>query len=561
MFGRLLIRARALRVVIVAALGAHAALCAGTASADTAEAKKIFTTRCMACHTFGKGAKVGPDLKGVTERRERPWLLKFIRSSQTVIGSGDPTATGLFERFGKQRMPDWTDLSEPQIGSILDWLAINGPDQQDADARFAESATTAEIDAGRLLFHGGRGFVNGGVACAACHSIRDDDGRRGGTFASDLSTSYSQYQDGGMTQFLRHPCVQRFPESTLPAFLAPEESFALKAYLRTAALTDQSDSGGPRVAMVAKAVDGASPGAGGATGTTATQQSRSGATGPRRVAWAPRTSDAGSPTAHSAALPSELLFLAFPYAALLILIVGLGIRHAMARRQPDSMRVATTEAWRLFRGTLAWRIGLAATAAAHVVGLVLPRAILVWNGMPIRLYLLEGSGFLFGGIALVGLVQIMWHHVGRNISATPARLPEVADYAFLSLFCVAIVSGLVSAVLYRWGSSWAVATLAPYMASLVRGAPATALVEQMPFLVRLHVFSLFALMALLPFTSAAMVLVSAGDRALMFAARPIAAVTGAAHRASAKLSPARWLWPEEDAVDLASDADNAQEPG
>ena len=31
-----------------------------------------FTTRCTACHTFGKGVKVGPDLKGVTERRQRP---------------------------------------------------------------------------------------------------------------------------------------------------------------------------------------------------------------------------------------------------------------------------------------------------------------------------------------------------------------------------------------------------------------------------------------------------------------------------------------------------------
>src|SRR5512143_327179 len=123
MFGGFKSCARALRVAIVAALAVRMGLAARDANADAAEAKKTFTQRCMACHTFGKGVKVGPDLKGVTERRQRAWLLTFIRSSQTVIKSGDPTATGLFEQFKQQQMPDWTDLSEAQIGSILDWLA------------------------------------------------------------------------------------------------------------------------------------------------------------------------------------------------------------------------------------------------------------------------------------------------------------------------------------------------------------------------------------------------------------------------------------------------------
>src|SRR5436309_11066166 len=92
------------------------------------EAKRIFNQRCTACHTYGKGVKVGPDLKGVTERRRRPWLLKFIRSSQGVIQAGDPVAKGLFQEFKQQRMPDWTDLSEPQITAILDWFAAAGPE-------------------------------------------------------------------------------------------------------------------------------------------------------------------------------------------------------------------------------------------------------------------------------------------------------------------------------------------------------------------------------------------------------------------------------------------------
>jgi nitrate reductase gamma subunit len=266
---------------------------------------------------------------------------------------------------------------------------------------------------------------------------------------------------------------------------------------------------------------------------------------------------------HVVQLPNELLFLVFPYAALLVLVIGLGVRHAMARRQPEGLRAASSDAWRIFRGNLAWRIGLGATAILHLLGLLIPGSVLAWNGVSLRLYLLEGSGFLLGFVALVGLVQIMWRHVGRSIAADArpegaSRVPEIADYALLSLCCVAVVSGLVSAVLYRWGSSWAIATLVPYIRSLAVGAPRSELVEQMPFLVRLHVFTWFAMLALLPFTSLAMILVSAGDRALLVVARPIAAMGGAGRRVLARLSPARWIWPEEDPV--VAKADNAQEP-
>jgi nitrate reductase gamma subunit len=555
MSGRLLIRARASRVATVV-VGACIILFAETASADTAEAKKIFNTRCMACHTFGKGVKIGPDLKGVTERRQRPWLLKFVRSSSTVIASGDPIATGLFEQFKQQRMPDWTDLSEAQVNGILDWLAISGPDQQEPDARPADSATIAEIETGRQLFHGGHAMSQGGIACASCHSVRDHDGSGGGTLAADLTTAYSQFQDGAMTQFLRHPCFLRHPEATLPAFLAPEEAFAIKAYLRNTALAEQGTTQPTRTAvapppMVAKPIDGTgNPSAG--SGSAAAKPATAGL----RVAWTPRSASI-TPALRRATWPSELLFEVFPYVALAILILGLGIRHALSRRRPEAIRPASAAAWRLFRGTLAWRIGLGITAVLHLVFVLLPGAVRSWNGAPLRLYLLEATGFAFGVIALIGLVQLMWRHAHRSAAETPARVPEIADYTFLSLLCVAAVSGLVTAVVYRWGSSWAIGTVTPYLRSLGRGEPRTALVGQMPFLIRLHTFSWFAVLAVVPFTSAAAILVSAGDRVVLLASRPIAGAARAGRRIAGKFSPARWLWPEED---LPGDGGDAEEP-
>src|SRR5579859_2745233 len=135
-------------VAIVVGLGGSAR------ASDADEAKKIFNQRCTACHTFGKGVKVGPDLKGVTERRQRPWLLRFVRSSQKLIEARDPIASELFEQFRRTRMPDWTDLSEAQVGAILDFIAADGPDQKEPDERDAELASPSDIERARALFNG-----------------------------------------------------------------------------------------------------------------------------------------------------------------------------------------------------------------------------------------------------------------------------------------------------------------------------------------------------------------------------------------------------------------------
>jgi len=551
MFGRFV--SHALRASIIVVLVARVGLTSGIANADTAEAKRIFTTRCMACHTFGKGVKIGPDLKGVNDRRQRAWLLKFVRSSSVVIASGDKTANDLLTQFNQLRMPDWTDLSEDQVTSILDWLAANGPDVQEIDSRLADSATLAEIETGRQLFHGGRALANGGAACTACHSIRDTGSAIGGSLAPDLTNAYADYQDGALAQSLKHPCFQRLPESANTAFLTLAEAFYIKAYLRQAVLDDRAKGTRAAASTVAKPVDGKPAGADPAAAKPAVAGAAT-----QRVAWTPK-SGGESPVARApgARRTGAVLFVALPYVALLILIIGLVVRYASARRS-EAGRAATAAAWQLFSGRVAWRLGIAVTVVLHLVGLVLPGDVLAWNGAPTRLYLLEASGFLFGALALFGWIQIMWRFVDRD-RAPRAGLAEVADGVLLSLFGLAVVSGLVTAVLYRWGSSWAVGTLTPYMRSLATRAPTTALVEQLPFLVRLHTLSWFAVMALVPFSSAALVIVTIVHRGLLVAGRPFEAMAGAGRRGLAKLNPARGLWPEEDAVELVVD-DKAQEP-
>src|SRR5215831_6388085 len=135
------------------------------------QAAATFNSRCTACHTYGRGVKVGPDLKDVTKRRKREWLLKFVRGSSVLIKSGDPTASALFSQFKQQRMPDWVDLSDQQVGDILDFITVGGPDIKPADERNAETASAADTETGRKLFYGEVPLKYGTQACVTCHSV------------------------------------------------------------------------------------------------------------------------------------------------------------------------------------------------------------------------------------------------------------------------------------------------------------------------------------------------------------------------------------------------------
>lgn len=81
----------------------------------------LFTTRCSACHSVGRGDGVGPDLLGVTTRRPRAWLARFIAAPDEVLESGDPVAQALFERFNQVQMPNLR-LGTEDISSLIDYV-------------------------------------------------------------------------------------------------------------------------------------------------------------------------------------------------------------------------------------------------------------------------------------------------------------------------------------------------------------------------------------------------------------------------------------------------------
>src|SRR5262249_27641726 len=123
---------------------------------------------------------------------------------------------------------------------------------------------------------------------------------------------------------------------------------------------------------------------------------------------------------------------------------------------------------------------------------------------------------------------------------------EVADTAFLAIIFVALFSGLLMAVSYRWASIWGIVTLRPYVVSLLRGAPAPSFAIEMPFLVRLHIFSSFAALALVPFTRLTPFFILAIDRSLALFSKSASAVVRAGEAWLQRCNPGAWIWPEED---------------
>src|SRR3954469_20795013 len=182
------------RFGVRAALGLSIVLCSGPAF-GAQDPAAVFAKKCSGCHTFGHGDRVGPDLRGVTDRRARPWLLAWIRSSQRLVTERDRTALTLFEKFKRERMPD-QPLSEQEIGALLEHLAAGGaPTARPGRARHAATPAAAEIALGRDVFFGARSARSGGASCASCHAVQDEGAPAGGTFGADLTHVYSRFQD------------------------------------------------------------------------------------------------------------------------------------------------------------------------------------------------------------------------------------------------------------------------------------------------------------------------------------------------------------------------------
>ena len=221
----------------VAAAAAFIILIASSVNAQ--DAVGFFQQNCTSCHTIGGGRLIGPDLKNVAQRKDRPWLTRFILDPKGVLDSGDPYAAQLLQEARGATMAKVVGINDGMAGLLLDMIEAESklPKSRFIGAQISDRPFTAhDIQIGRRIFLGDVGLKAGGPACLSCHSVAGLPNLGGGRLAPDLTRVFERLGGRkGLGSWLAAP-----PTVTMaPVFknhpLDPEETLSLAAFFQDAA--------------------------------------------------------------------------------------------------------------------------------------------------------------------------------------------------------------------------------------------------------------------------------------------------------------------------------------
>ena len=192
-----------------------------------------------------------------------------------------------------------------------------------------------------------------------------------------------------------------------------------------------------------------------------------------------------------------LLFVVLPYVSVTVLVMMSIYRYVFERFSYSSLSSQFLESDELFYGSVPWHFGILGVLLGHLVGFLIPKQVLWFNSVPLRLYILEITGLVFGLMALVGGIALLWRRITTpRIRAVTSRM----DVLVLVLLLVQVGLGVYTALFFRWGSSWFASTLVPYLYSLFWFQPDLRLVAPMPLVVKLHVIGAFLILLVFPFS-------------------------------------------------------------
>ena len=85
------------------------------------QGRYVFTNRgCNTCHRVGGGQLIGPDLAGVTQRRNDRWLTTWLKDPATVVAK-DPELQTWSHEFGDIVMPN-QNLDDKEIEGLIQYM-------------------------------------------------------------------------------------------------------------------------------------------------------------------------------------------------------------------------------------------------------------------------------------------------------------------------------------------------------------------------------------------------------------------------------------------------------
>ncbi|MDP3911136.1 MAG: cytochrome c [Gemmatimonadales bacterium] len=101
---------------------ASASACLQPDAAMAKRGQSLFSNRgCVGCHSIGQGKRAGPDLAGVTERRDLDWLRRFVQNP-TPMFETDSVAKALLAEYNNTRMPNMR-LKGDDVEALIHYIA------------------------------------------------------------------------------------------------------------------------------------------------------------------------------------------------------------------------------------------------------------------------------------------------------------------------------------------------------------------------------------------------------------------------------------------------------
>lgn len=190
-------------------------------------------------------------------------------------------------------------------------------------------------------------------------------------------------------------------------------------------------------------------------------------------------------------------FAAVPYLAVAIAVIGGVVRYRSDRFSYSSYSSQFLENRTLFWGSVTWHYGILLVLAAHVVALVFWDQWAIVLSSPTRLYSLEVAGLALSLLAFAGLAVLTFRRFRYRRVAT---VTTAMDWVLLVALLGQVATGIWIALEFRWGSSWYVHTVVPWLISLFKLDPRVELMTILPWVVKVHAVGGFVLIALFPFT-------------------------------------------------------------
>ncbi len=201
---------------------------------DISEGEQLFAAKgCAACHTVGGGDLVGPDLAGVTTRRDKVWLTRWLKEPDKMLAEGDATATEMFDKYNKIPMPN-LGLSDSEVASLTAYFESLDSGGTSAPTAAVAALPPGDAENGKALFLGTTRLANGGPACMTCHSVVGIGALGGGTLGPDLTAVFNRYGgQAGLTAFLRNPPTITMGAVWANQSMTDQESADLVAFFET----------------------------------------------------------------------------------------------------------------------------------------------------------------------------------------------------------------------------------------------------------------------------------------------------------------------------------------